>query len=110
MTDIGPIVGAFLYGMAAAMPPGACAPGGKCYPWYGTVPAPHYIVPPEYHRPPPYYRPPPPPPPRPRQESRNDPQTNVLKYKIIEFCEKNPHEDFCRELDLWFQRHPEEPR
>ena len=34
------IVGGILYGMVAAMPPGACDPRGVCHPWYvppGTI-------------------------------------------------------------------------
>jgi hypothetical protein len=107
MNDMGAqIVAGVLNGILAATYPGECTPAGRCWLW--SSPPPRVIVVPQ--APPiPQYIPqtrivPPPP--------AKDPQEARLRDSILQFCasERGRNEQFCSDLDVWFQHHPEAHR
>jgi hypothetical protein len=103
---MGIIAAGILNGFLAAMPPGACDSAGRCWAW--TNPPPRVIIAPQ-----PYPVPYPAPMPQTQYQSpppRKDPQEARLRDMIVQFCNQHPEEAFCGELDVWFQRHPEDRR
>jgi hypothetical protein len=106
--------GAFISALIAAIPAQAgvvCDRRGFCVeqPQFRPIPPPVYLDP---YRVTPYDRAPPyreasPTPPRLNGPMTKDPQEAKLRDMIVAFCQQQPDEPFCRELHVWFERHPE---
>jgi hypothetical protein len=105
MSDMGvQIAAGILNAIVAATYPGECDPAGRCWLW--SSPPPRILVVPQA-------QPLPQPLPQPRVAPPvKDPQEARLRDSILQFCASNRgrSEQFCSDLDVWFQRHPEAHR